>query len=444
MKRFCSVFLALILLWSLALPVFAAKDAIYDLTLDSQGVYVFNPETGTAIYEKAENSRMFPASTTKIMTALVVLESCSDPKNTAVTVPDTSLFSYIVEEKGVNMQLTQGETFTVYDLLMGLMVSSFCDAADLLAISVSGSVPAFVERMNEKAASMKLENTHFENTHGLHNPNHYSSPKDIALILWEAAQIPLFREILSTREYTLPATGSHPNRALKHTVDIFRSGNPYFLSSYVGGKSGFTDQAGRCLAAWSEEDGVSYISVLLGANMEVGKHYSGNMAFQETHLLTSYAYENFEIQTLFDKGEEVAKLPVTNSETVLPVITGEEVRFLARKDQTPEYRFALPASLEAKSVSADTPVGELILTFNEEDSESRSPLFLQWDGTPVTTKSFLEKGAENAAEAVSGIFRTDKSFLILLILLIVMVAICIPAMLLTQHLHKKKSHIPKH
>ena len=447
MKKILSLFFVF-LLFSAALPVFAEegqKDAIYDITLDSQGVYVFNTETGTPIYEKAENSRMFPASTTKIMTALVVLESCEDPENTFVTVPDTELFRYIIEDGGVHMQLARGEVFSVYDLLLGLMMNSYCDVAELLAYHFGdGDVAAFVAKMNEKAVSMGLENTKFQNAHGLHHPDHYSSPKDMAYILAEAVKNPLFRQIISIRDHTIPATDRSPARKLKYTVDIYYEKSDYYLDAFVGGKSGFTDQAGRCLATLSEKDGVSYVSVLFGANMDTSRHYNGNMSYLETHTLISYAYENFEIKTVLEKGTELSEIPVIDAEKSLPVLAGESIVLLSRKGTEAEYRIELPEAISAEAVRDGTEIGKIHLIFNGEETDASYPLVLSWDGVPVTTKSKIQKGAENAMDSVTGIFKTDKVFLTLLILLLFVIAVCIPAIKITGFLQKKKSHRPKH
>lgn len=456
MKKVISFLLAILSAISLSLGAFASetkittseqsqKDPIYDIALDSQGVYVFNPETGTAIYEKAADSRMYPASTTKIMTVLLILEMCEDPKNTTVTVDSMQMFNYIINDGGVHMGLVRGETFTVYDLLVGTMLASYCDAPELLAQHFGGGdISAFVQKMNDRVAQMGLQNTHFENAHGLHSTNHYSSPKDMAMILWEAMQNETFREIISLRSYVIPKTGYRPERNVRFSVTSYLETNDYYLDAYVGGKSGYTDQAGRCLATYSETEELSFVSVLFGANMDYNRYYPGNMAQIETHTLISYALENFEIRTVLEKGDTVGSVGITDSETRLDVVAGEEIRVLNRKGAEPGFSVSLPTEISVNDVENDKEIGKALLSFNGEITESAYPLLLSWDGVPITTKSFVEKGAEDAADAVAGIFREDQVFVILLILLLAVIAICIPAFRITRHLHKKKSHKPKH
>ncbi|MBQ3865989.1 MAG: D-alanyl-D-alanine carboxypeptidase [Clostridia bacterium] len=250
LKRILPLILAILFLLPAAVPAAAAKDPIYDIALDSQGVYLVNPETGTVLYEKNAELRMCPASITKVMTALVVLGRCDAIETAVVTVPDTALFAPIIEDGGVHMEMRAGEVFTVRDLLLGMLMNSFCDAAHLLAWHFGGqSVETFVELMNRRAEEIGMENTHFANAHGLNDPDHWSCPRDLAKMMEEAVKDPRFVELIRTRDGVIPATAYHKERKLTYTVSIFYPENEYYLDAFVGGKSGFTDEAGRCLAS---------------------------------------------------------------------------------------------------------------------------------------------------------------------------------------------------
>ena len=474
LSRLAALLLVLACLAPFAGASHAARDPIYDLALDSQGVYLWNPETDTVLYEKNARMRMYPASTTKILTALVVLDHCPDPSAATITATDVSLFAPIIEDGAVHMDIRQGETFTVQDLLTGMMLNSFCDAAQLLAWYYGGeSVENFVDMMNEKAAQLGMDSSHFTNAHGLHDPDHWSCPRDIALLLKKAVEDDRFLAIISTRRGTIPASSLHGARELKYTVDIFYENNKYYsdyyLDAFVGGKSGFTDEAGRCLAAYSKKDGVSYVSVLMGANLDGAKKYGGkNMAWIETSTLVRYAYENFSPQTLLEKGQKIADLPVRDSDVTLPVVAGEDVVLLARNGVRAEYSLDLPENIGVEEVEDGVLVGRAtVFLIREAPSQEPAqtgeepaqtgeapepereegpacPLLLQWDGTPVPTKNLLEKEGEKAGQAIRRIFSEDRNFVILVILVAALVIISIPAVKITQRMMKKRAKRPKH
>lgn len=444
MKRVFSLFLVFLLLLGLCVPTAALSDPIRDIRLDSQGVYLLNLETDTALYTKNSDARMYPASTTKIMTALIVLEECKDPKKTTITVPNTALFDAIIEDGGVQMQMIAGETFTVYDLLLGMMINSYCDCAELLAYHFGGnSVAGFIEKMNARAAEMGLQNTHFENAHGLHHNNHYSSPHDIACILSLAARNETFTEIISIREYTIPATPQHKERPLRYTVTMFYSSNSYYTPQIVGGKSGFTDQAGRCLATYSKTPDASYVLVLLGANLDPGTTYNGNATYADTNLLISYVYENFSVQTLYEKGDEVSVIDVEDSETKIKVVAHEDVKVLRRNGTDSQPIVEIPESIPAQEVENGKKIGTLSETFDDR-LVNTCDLVLAHDGSEIKVKSAVEKEAEKFGAAVTGIFRQDSVFVTLLLLLILVIAAVIPLHYLLQKAQKKRNRKPKH
>ena len=266
-----------------------------DYKAKAKAALLYDLNSDSLVFAQDIDVQLFPASLTKVMTCLLTLEMEQD-LDKLVTVTAEGLKGQ--EPGGSNIALKVGEEISVKDLLYGLMVKSGNDAASVLAVNNSGSIEAFVEVMNRRAAELGCTGTHFMNPHGLHHDEHYTTARDMARILREAMKYPLFEEIFTTKEYTVPATNLSEAREMKTTNFLIRSnGYPYVLDSRVlGGKTGNTSKAGRCLVTLSEKDGMRLISVILGAKAVYGADgYSfaryGN--FEETSAMLDFAYGRF-------------------------------------------------------------------------------------------------------------------------------------------------------
>ena len=266
-----------------------------DYKAKAKAALLYDLNSDSLVFAQDIDAQLFPASLTKVMTCLLTLEMEQDLEK-KVTVTAEGLKGQ--EPGGSNIALKVGEEISVKDLLYGLMVKSGNDAASVLAVNNSGSIEAFVEVMNRRAAELGCTGTHFMNPHGLHHDEHYTTARDMARILREAMKYPLFEEIFTTKEYTVPATNLSEAREMKTTNFLIRSnGYPYVLDSRVlGGKTGNTSKAGRCLVTLSEKDGMRLISVILGAKAVYGADgYSfaryGN--FEETSAMLDFAYGRY-------------------------------------------------------------------------------------------------------------------------------------------------------
>ena len=206
---------------------------------------LYEPRTGTVLEALRPDEPMLIASTTKIMTALVVLEQCTLHESVTVTVGQT-------EVEGSSASLIAGETYTVEELLYGLMLASGNDAACALAEHAAGSIESFAELMNAKAAALGLANTHFVNPHGLNDPQHFSTARDLALLTAAAMENEVFCRIFAARSYTA------------HGVE-YRNHNKLLDSceGCLGGKTGYTRDAGRTLVSCAERAGMRLICVTL-------------------------------------------------------------------------------------------------------------------------------------------------------------------------------------
>ena len=266
-----------------------------DYTAKVKGALLYDLGSDSLVFAQNIDERLYPASLTKIMTCLMTLEM-EDDLDTVVTVTKDGLRGQ--EPGGSNVALQVGEEMSVRDLLYCLMVKSGNDAASVLATHNSGSIEAFVEDMNRRAQELGCTGTHFANPHGLHDDEHYTTARDMAKIAAAAMEYPLFEEIFTTAEYTVPATNLSEARQLATTNYLVRSnGYPIVTDSRVlGGKTGNTSKAGRCLVALAEKNGMKLLSVVLGAQASYGAdRYTflryGN--FEETSDLLDFAYKNF-------------------------------------------------------------------------------------------------------------------------------------------------------
>ena len=212
---------------------------------------VFDPVSGDFIVEGDANTRRPMASTTKIMTALVVLEHCD--LTATVTVPAEA-----VGVEGSSIYLYKGERITVRDLLYGLMLSSANDAATALAIYTAGSEANFVALMNEKAASLGLSNTHFCNPHGLHHAEHYTTARDLASLAAAALEHPVFADIVATKRYSALQKDTEASRLFLNHNRLLRQ-----LEGTIGVKTGYTKAGGRCLVSAARRNGLTLIAVTL-------------------------------------------------------------------------------------------------------------------------------------------------------------------------------------
>lgn len=279
----------------------------------SSACLLMEESTGKILYSKNANSIMYPASTTKIMTAILTLEKCN-LSDTAV-VSHNAVFS--IPSGYSTASLVEGEVLTIEQLLNVLLIPSANDAAVVLAEHIAGSVEAFSDMMNSKAVELGCLNTHFVNPNGIHNENHYSTAYDLALIGKYAMQFPTFKEISSKTRYTLPITNAYSkeDRIFNTTNDLIKpnySSSPtnYYYKYATGGKTGYTDPAGQCIVATATKDNISLIAVTLH-----GDFTEDNLSQRalDCKALFEYGFNNFSMVSIAQKGEVASNMKVPNA-----------------------------------------------------------------------------------------------------------------------------------
>lgn len=240
--------------------------------IKAEGAVLYDVTRNQVLYEKNADTRYYPASITKIMTALLVLERCN--LNDTVTFSQTAVTN--LESGAVTLGVKAGDQFTVEQCLYGLLLKSANEVANGLAEHVSGSISGFADLMNQKAASLGCTNTHFVNANGLNNANHYTTARDMALIADAAFSNPTLCKIASTVNYDFPATASIPSvRKLTMGHKMVNPAKSEYYSGIVGGKTGYTSLAGNTLVTCAERNGTRLAVVILKSRQT---HYADTKA----------------------------------------------------------------------------------------------------------------------------------------------------------------------
>lgn len=244
-KKLIVTLFTLILFFSF-LPVYADSE---EPQITADAAILIDSNTGKILYSKNENEKMYPASTTKIMTAILTIENCN--LDDTVTVPYEAIASI---PSGYSVAALQpGEKLTVNQLLQVLMVHSANDAANVLAYHVAGSIESFATMMNTKVSELGLENTHFTNPSGKHDENHYTTAYDLSKIMQYCMKNSTFRTLAGLKSCVIPATNKYDERIFSSTNELLTASN-YYYKYAIAGKTGYTTEAKNCLVSVANKD----------------------------------------------------------------------------------------------------------------------------------------------------------------------------------------------
>ena len=291
MKKWIRIILSIVLLFGICIPAFALE-----FDIESTHVLFINLNEDTVLYEIGSEEQISIASLTKIMTSIVALEAIEDP-NEKVVLSEAD-FAGLREANASVAGFSIGEEVTYRDLLYGLLLPSGADAAQALARETYGSVPRFVEAMNEKAEELHMEHSHFANTTGLDDPDNYSTLRDVETMFRYAWDNEELREILCTEIYQT----SDEKLTL---YSIMRRKYLYNVSYILGGKTGSTYAAGLCMASIAEYNGVTYLLITSGAPYTTKVPQS----FVDAEVIYSYFVDNYAYHNILEYGDEILKLP---------------------------------------------------------------------------------------------------------------------------------------
>ena len=356
-------FLSLLLAGLLALSLTAPALALEDPAPRAKAVIVVDGDHGEILYDLNARERMYPASITKIMTSLVVLDAVDAGEISLDTMVTASAQAVDLPWDSSTAEIKAGETMPILSLLYCDLLPSGNDACNILAEAVAGTSAEFVARMNAKARELGMEDTHFANPHGLHDPEHYTTAYDIYLMASAAMENETFRAIVRTPSHNLPATNLQEPRTIYSSNGLLSSfyAIGYTYSKAIGIKTGNTGEAGRCLASAAvDELGRTFYCVVLGTQDTVDENGRHFWSFSETKRLLEWAFNNFHRITLLDQDTEhvLREVPVTLSDEADCVLAQPvgSIQATMPSDYDPaqaELSFQLPESLEAPIAAGD-------------------------------------------------------------------------------------------
>ena len=367
--------LSLLLAGLMALALTCPALALDDPEPLAKAVIIVDGDHREVLYDFHAHERMYPASITKIMTSLVVLDAVDKGELTLDTQVTASAQAVDLPWDSSTAGIKAGETLSVLDLLYCDLLPSGNEACNILSEAVAGTSAEFVARMNAKARELGMADTKFSNPHGLHDPEHYTSAYDIYLMAEAAMQNETFRTIVRSPSYTLPATNLQEARTIYSSNGFltgFYAGSGYIYGKAIGIKTGYTGEAGRCLASAAvDELGRTFYCVVMGT--EDAKNEDGSShkrSFSESKRLLEWAFDNFHYVTLLDQDTEnvMREVSVTLSDEAdyVQALPKGEIQATVPSDfdiKQAELKVTLPDSIEAP-VTAGDKLGTITLWYN--------------------------------------------------------------------------------
>ncbi len=296
------------------------------LDLNCNSAIAMDFDSGSILYGKDMNKKIYPASTTKILTAILTIENLDLDKK--VIVSSTSVDS--TPDGSSVMGVKQGEIFTIEELLYGLMLPSGNDAALVLAEAVSGNVESFVNLMNEKLQEIGCYNTHFANPHGFHDENHYTTAHDMVKLFRYCLKNDTFKKIIGTYEYELASTNiTNTTRKLINTNKLLnvKNSNTYYQFA-KGGKTGYTDEARNTLISYSVKDGKTIIVGTFGGILDSNRV---PYTYSDSKILYEYCFNNFYLDTIAKSSDYIFKVKDNIASKIYNVQLEEDIFALTNK-----------------------------------------------------------------------------------------------------------------
>ena len=290
-------FVALFFILQNTTPIFGNE--IVPPTLDATAAILIDVNTGVILYENNAHEQRYPASLTKLMTALMLLEHAGDDLTQRITMSHDAVFS--IPRGSSHIAMNEGETLTISEALYAIMLESANEVSNAIAEHISGDIDTFAELMTVRARQLGALNTNFTNAHGLHGPEHFTTAYDMALITKELITHPYFVDVINTRMHHIPPTELQPlERPLNNTHRMIHPGGQFFNPYVVGGKTGFTNEASHTLSTYASRGNARLVTVVMQTPRLA--------TFTDTQMLLDFGfdiYDNLEVATISDFTKEI-------------------------------------------------------------------------------------------------------------------------------------------
>lgn len=311
-KSILALFLIFALLTTLLCPAVSAYQ-LAGFEVRAQSVILASLDTGDILYSKQADKRVYPAAITKIMVVLLMLERTKNLDTEMITITQSAIDSLEGTDSAINLKAD--EQLSARQAIYYLMMASSNECANAVALHYgNGSISSFIDMMNARAEELGMNGTHYANAHGLHDDEHYTTAADVYTLMGEALGHELFRQAIGATRYSLAATNKQPARTLVTTDYLHDMNNAlgydYFYRYATGGKTGFTDEAGRCLVTTASKNGYNYICVLMNSPVTDASGQNVRYEFADSKALYNWAFDNFEYKTLVDTATPVAEAQV--------------------------------------------------------------------------------------------------------------------------------------
>lgn len=401
MKKTVSFLITLIMLLGMSLSKISAAENPPVPSADS--VVLMDAETGTILYSKNMDTAYPPASTTKILTALLTLEKTQ--LDDSVTIGKGPSIA-----EGSALGIREGEVLTVRDLLYGLLLQSGNDCAEALAEHISGSKEKFAELMNKRAAELGAINSNFVNPSGLYNKDHKTSAKDLALIMRELIKRPEYKQIATTVSYKIdPTNKCDVPRYANNENRLVLKGSSYYYKDSIGGKTGYTTESQHSYIAAAERNGQKLIVALI--------HDSKKTFFQDSIALFNYGFNNYELKKLYSKGDEVTSYKI-NEELSIPLLSSTDFYYVKDKNSSAEPQFTLSETgIKNKSFVRGENIAEADISYNNTQLGTISLASgIDYQIKPIA--AVVEKGKEAAPSIIKSIMYILITLIFILFILL--------------------------